>query len=89
MKMYGIFRPDSRGVYQISRRNRDNLAEGRPVRLRRAHVRNHPKESAWWNMRDLGPQGELAGEVVHGFPVIAFCPQCLTPNEIHHFSEMT
>ncbi len=88
MRVNGILRPDNKGIYRPTVRALEERAQGRPIRLRRSHVRNsnYPHDEHWSNIRDLGPQGERAGEIVYDFPIMAICPRCLTLNEIQHFS---
>jgi len=86
MRINGILRRDSRGVFRPTNRALKQQANGQPVRLRRSHIRVGILAGQQPDVRDYGPQGERAGEIVHTFPIMAICPRCLTPNEIHHFS---
>ena len=86
MWVNGIFQRDSRGEFRLNNRALKQRAEGRPIRLRRSHVRVGLVAGNLPDMRDYGPQAERAVEIVYDFPFKLPCPRCLTPNEIQHFS---
>jgi len=85
MRMYGLLRPDARGVYRLSRRHLDQIAQGKAPTLRRSQVHDptvQPATDERWAMLDYGSQGERAGELIRAFPILAACPRCQCPNEI-------
>jgi hypothetical protein len=83
VRVYGIFRRNSKGVYTISERNRKRVKAGLEPRLRRRYVRDTLGDGPLWlTHSDLGLHGNQAGELVHDLPVRAECPRCGELNEI-------
>ena len=85
MRMYGLLRPDTHGVYRLSDRHLKELAQGKTPTLRRGRVHDptvQPASNEKWAMLDYGAQGERAGEMLYTFPIVAACPRCQLPNEI-------